>query len=84
MRFQTPALGALALATAAKGFTPALTIGTDILAANGLLNLGIYEFEEALAGNTTNCTLANVKIRREWYVHPTLCPLPSTSLLMRR
>jgi tyrosinase len=68
MRFQTQALCASLLASAATAFTPASTTATDLLAAKGLLNLAIYEVEQAAAGNHSTCTLSNVAIRREWQV----------------
>ena len=66
MRFQDLAFCVSLLAPAASAFTPASTTATDVLAANGLLNLAIYEVEQALAGNQGTCTLSNVAIRREW------------------
>lgn len=66
MRFHRQTLCASLLASAATAFTPASTTATDALAANGLLNLAIYEIEQALAGNQGTCTLSNVAIRKEW------------------
>jgi tyrosinase len=66
MRFQTQILCASLLASAVATFTPASTTATDVLAAKGLLNLAIYEVEQALAGKQGTCTLSNVAIRKEW------------------
>lgn len=66
MRFQASALCASLLASTVIAFTPASTTATDVLAAKGLLNLAVYEVEQALAGNQGTCNLANVAIRKEW------------------
>ena len=79
MRFQ--ALAPLLVASAASaynsgptynsgsgsGFTPASTTSTDLLAANGLLNLAINQIENAFSGKQQgSCNLANAAVRREW------------------
>jgi tyrosinase len=79
MRFQ--ALAPLLVASAASaynsgptynsgsgsGFTPASTTSTDLLAANGLLNLAINQIQNAFQGKQQgSCTLANAAVRREW------------------
>jgi tyrosinase len=66
MRFQILAVSASLLASTATAFTPASTTATDQLAAKGLLNLAVYEIQQALAGNQGTCTLSNVAIRKEW------------------
>jgi tyrosinase len=66
MRFSSPALWVPLLAYAVTAFTPASTANTDVLAANGLLNLAVYELEQALQGKQGSCTLSNVAVRREW------------------
>ncbi|KAH6671794.1 tyrosinase [Halenospora varia] len=69
MRFSVPvAIAPLVALSAATGTTykPAATVDTDILAAKGLLNLAIYEVQQAFQGNQGSCTLGNVAIRREW------------------
>jgi tyrosinase len=69
MRFQSSALLAPLLASAASAtYVPASTWGTDVLAAKGLLNLAVYEVQQALAGSSDSCTLSNVAVRREWLV----------------
>jgi hypothetical protein len=47
----------------ASAWKPASTVDTDILAAAGLVKLGVWE---ALHG-VGNCSLANAAIRQEWY-----------------
>jgi tyrosinase len=74
MRLQ--ALAPLLVASAASaynsggsdsGFTPASTTSTDLLAANGLLNLAINQIQNAFSGKQQGtCTLANAAVRREW------------------
>jgi tyrosinase len=64
MRVQS--LAPLLVAAAASAFTPASTTSTDLLAANGLLNLAINQIELAFEGKQGSCTLANVAVRREW------------------
>jgi tyrosinase len=49
-----------------SGFTPASTTSTDLLAANGLLNLAISQIQNAFQGKQGSCTLANAAVRREW------------------
>jgi hypothetical protein len=50
-----------------QGFTPASTTSTDLLAANGLLNLAINQIENAFSGKQQgSCNLANAAVRREW------------------
>jgi tyrosinase len=50
-----------------SGFTPASTTSTDLLAANGLLNLAINQIENAFSGKQQgSCNLANAAVRREW------------------
>jgi tyrosinase len=66
MHFQSFALCSSVLASGIAAFTPASTTATDYLAAKGLLNLGIYEFQQAVAGNRAGCSLENVQVRREW------------------
>lgn len=69
MRFSVPvAIAPLVALSAATSTTykPAATVDTDILAAKGLLNLAIYEVQQAFQGNQGSCTLGNVAIRREW------------------
>lgn len=68
MRFQASALCASLFAPTVIAFTPASTTATDVLAGKGLLNLAIYEVEQALSGNQGTCTLSNVAIRKEWQV----------------
>lgn len=71
MRFYSfAAVTAPLLASAATAYTPASTFGTDILAAEGMLNLAAYQLEQAFKGNTGSCTLQNVAVRREWYSSP--------------
>jgi tyrosinase len=65
MRLQS-VLWAPLLASAATAYTPASTTQTDLLAANGFLNLGINQLQLALSGKLATCTLANVAVRREW------------------
>jgi hypothetical protein len=48
----------------ASAWTPADTSKTDLLAAQALLKLGVYE---AQGHTTSNCSLANAAVRREWY-----------------
>jgi len=64
MRFQSWA--PLLVASAASAFTPASTTATDLLAANGLLNLAINEIEQVFEGTAGSCSLSNVAVRREW------------------
>ncbi|KAN0106125.1 Di-copper centre-containing protein [Hyaloscypha variabilis] len=64
MRFQT--LAPFLVASGASAFTPASTTSTDLLAANGLINLAINQIELAFTGKQGSCTLANAAIRREW------------------
>lgn len=66
MRFQSLSVWAPVLASAASAFTPASTIQTDILAATGLFNLAVYEFEQSLKGKSSTCSLSNVSVRKEW------------------
>ena len=66
MRFQN--LAPFLVASAASAFTPASTTSTDLLAANGLLNLAVNQIEQAFTGKQGSCTLANVAVRREWRV----------------
>jgi tyrosinase len=54
------------LALTAAAYKPAPTTDTDVLAAKGLLNLAIWEVQQALQGKQDSCTLANVAVRREW------------------
>ncbi|KAF4617957.1 hypothetical protein G7Y89_g15025 [Cudoniella acicularis] len=65
MRFSHSVAVAPLLALSAA-YNPAPTIQTDILAANGLLNLAIHEVQQAFQGKQSSCTLGNVKVRREW------------------
>lgn len=69
MRFQSlrvlvPVIAASAASAAT--FTPASTIQTDILAATGLFNLAVYEFELSVQGKAGSCSLSNVSVRKEW------------------
>ncbi|KAI9744548.1 MAG: hypothetical protein M1818_002077 [Claussenomyces sp. TS43310] len=68
MRLEKRALWALVLVPAAQvsAYTPAPTIETDILAANGFLNLANYQLKQAFSGARPTCTLQNVAVRREW------------------
>lgn len=73
MRFQSTVWAPVLAATAAVAFTPASTVQTDILAAKGLLNLAVYQFEQAVAGkNQGTCSLTNVSVRKEWSAHLTI------------
>ena len=62
-------LASIGYATAATnlgwkpGWKPADTSATDLLAAKGLFNLGLYELE---GHRQANCSLANAAVRREW------------------
>ena len=67
MRFQSTVWVPVLAASAAVAFTPASTVQTDILAAKGLFNLAVYEFEQAVSGQKQgSCSLSNVAVRREW------------------
>ncbi len=67
MRFLFQVLWASPLVTSATAaYTPASTLKTDILAAEGLLNLAINQVELALEGQQGSCNLANAAVRREW------------------
>jgi tyrosinase len=66
MRFSSTVALAPLLAVSAASSTPALTIGSDILAAKGLLNLASYQIHQLFNGVKQTCTLANASIRREW------------------
>lgn len=65
MRLQI-ALWAPLLTSAATAYTPASTTQTDLLAAKGLLNIGVSQIQLAVKGQLGSCTLANVAVRREW------------------
>src|SRR6266536_3282561 len=69
MRFQpSPLLAPVLVSAASATYVPASTWGTDVLVAKGLLNLAVYEVQQALAGSSDSCSLSNVAIRREWLV----------------
>lgn len=60
---------AVASASAVNGlWLPDNTFGTDLLAAKGLLNLGISQLINGLGLDTNTCSLRNAVVRREWYV----------------
>lgn len=48
------------------GWQPANTWKTDLLAANGLIQLA--EYEVFSGQRQANCSLANAAVRRDWYV----------------
>ena len=70
MHFSVAALCAPLLASVATAaYTPASTTATDFLAGKALLNLAIDRIFAAIKDpkSQDSCTLANAKIRREWY-----------------
>lgn len=61
-----------AAATAAVvAYTPAPTFETDLLAAKGIVALALREAKKnwVVGSRTPGCSLANVAIRKEWYVY---------------
>lgn len=67
MRFTTATAVALTSVSAASAFWfPASTIGTDLLAGKGLLNLAIDQLINGLGHDTSSCSLRNSALRREW------------------
>lgn len=76
----TSAVAITPLVSAAAAWTPASTTGTDILAAEGLVKLAVYQHNNP---SPSGCTLENAYVRREWdslsteqkeqYVQAVLC-----------
>jgi hypothetical protein len=65
------------LVVAALASCPSATFGQhDVLAAEGLLKLGLHVAIEGVP-EPKACSLKNIKVRREWYVareHPSISP----------
>lgn len=71
MRCDFTTIAAVALSsvtTASALWTPASTIGTDLLAGKGLLNVAINQLVNGAGKDTNTCSLRNAVLRREWYV----------------
>ncbi|RDL39904.1 Di-copper centre-containing [Venustampulla echinocandica] len=67
MRLQRLTVWAAPLVAVTSAITlPASTLGTDLLAAKGLINLAVNGIEKAFKGQQGSCTLANVAVRKEW------------------
>lgn len=78
MRFTVLAASIAAVAHV-TAYSPSLTLQTDKLAAQGLLNLAIYTKtqEGGVVSSRNRCTLANAAKRKEWFACPRAVALSS-------
>jgi len=58
------ATAAATLVASVSAFTPASTLGTDLLYAKGLVNLGQYELSNP---PSSGCSIQTGYVRKEWY-----------------